>query len=87
MTKTAEYDFAARDDGRGDVMWTDRQIATVPAVELAERIACALNSHAALVEALEALYALHEPEGRFQPSHFKPVLAQVRAALTLAKGA
>jgi hypothetical protein len=39
----------------------------------------------ALLAALKALFALHEPQGRFQPSHFKPVLAQVREALVLAE--
>lgn len=35
--------------------------------------------------ALAALYALHEPEGRFQPSHYKPILSKVRDALGLTR--
>ena len=34
-----------------------------------------------LRHALEQLFSLHEPEGRFQPSHFKPILQLVRETL------
>lgn len=39
-----------------------------------------------LLEALEGLLSLHEPEGRFQPSHYKPFLANARNALAKAHG-
>ncbi len=39
-----------------------------------------------LLEALQALLSLHEPEGRFQPSHFKPVLHAARSAIAKARG-
>ncbi|MCE9567645.1 MAG: hypothetical protein K8U57_37060 [Planctomycetes bacterium] len=39
-----------------------------------------------LLEALEGLLSLHEPEGRFQPSYYKPFLANARTAIALAKG-
>ncbi|MDE1007692.1 MAG: hypothetical protein OSB38_18670 [Paraburkholderia fungorum] len=39
-----------------------------------------------LLTALQALLSLHEPEGRFQPSHFKPVLFQARQAIAEARG-
>jgi len=38
------------------------------------------------LKALEALLSLHEPEGRFQPSHFKPILKQAREAVAIARG-
>lgn len=31
--------------------------------------------------ALKSLFALHEPEGRFQPHHFKAILRQVAKAI------
>ena len=40
--------------------------------------------HAELLSALQGMFALHEPEGRFQPSHYKPVLAKARAAIAKA---
>lgn len=40
----------------------------------------------ALLNALKGLFALHEPEGRFQPSHYKPILRAVREAISLAEG-
>lgn len=39
-----------------------------------------------LQAALEGLFSLHEPEGRFQPSHYKPYLKAVREALAKSKG-
>lgn len=37
-----------------------------------------------LLYALIGMFALHEPEGRFQPSHFKPFLADARRAIAKA---
>ena len=40
----------------------------------------------AVASALGGLLALHEPEGRFQPSHYKPVLKKARDAMAQASG-
>lgn len=39
-----------------------------------------------LVRALTGMFALHEPEGRFQPSHWKGPLGEARRALSNATG-
>lgn len=39
-----------------------------------------------LLDALKAMFALHEPEGRFQPSSYKPILRQAREAIAKATG-
>jgi hypothetical protein len=39
-----------------------------------------------LEDALAGMFALHEPEGRFQPSHFKGPLRKARVALSVASG-
>lgn len=38
-----------------------------------------------LLNAAKALFALHEPEGRFQPSHYKPILKAMSQAITRAE--
>lgn len=37
-------------------------------------------------DALKGLFSLHEPEGRFQPSHYKPFLRKAADAIKLLEG-
>jgi len=39
-----------------------------------------------LLEALEGLLSLHDPDGKFQPSHYKPFLSAAKTAIAKAKG-
>jgi len=88
MTETTLTDKPWRYDGFGCIRCGRHVVLCLPpnlADEVSPEELVAIGKLAAqapkLLSALKALFALHEPEGRFQPHHFKPVLRQVQETL------